>query len=171
MRRRTLLGTLVSGAAVGVSGCLGGDPVIDKQKSMRLEAHRGWVEEISGVDGSASLSYEVQSEDGPFWVFYFTDQADFQRYEQVTMGGESTSQTSSSNQPTGHDELSQFAIEDDDGVFRAAVPDGDGRHSLSIDGAHYFVVDHSNYGMGVEVPDSAEPLQLTVSLQVVDDYF
>lgn len=172
MRRRALLGTLASGAAVGVSGCLGGDPVVDMQESTRIEAHRSWVQEISGVDGSASLSYDVRSEDDRFWVFYFTDESEFEYYQQQVMSDDDTGQaTGDLNEPDGKQELSNIATQADSGVYQAAVPDGDGRHSMNIEGTHYFVVDYSNYGMGVQVPDSADPLQVSISLEVVDDYF
>jgi hypothetical protein len=171
MRRRALLATLASGATVGVTGCLGGDPVIDLQESTRIEAHRGWVQEINGVNGSGSLSYEVRSEDSRFRTYYFTDQESFEYYQNQTLGNGSANQESSDlNEPQGHEDLSKIAVQQD-GVFRAAVPDGDGRYSMKIDGTHYFVVDYSNYGMGIQVPDTANPIQVTISVEVVDDYF
>jgi len=171
MRRRALLATLASGVTVGASGCLGGDPVIEVQESTRIEAHRSWVQEINGVNGSGSLSYEVQSEDSRFRTYYFTDEESFEYYQAQTLGNGSSGQEQSElTQPRGHEDLSKIAVQEN-GVFRAAVPDGDGRYSMSIDGTHYFVVDYSNYGMGLQVPESAEPLQVTISIEVVDDYF
>jgi hypothetical protein len=171
MKRRALLATLASGTAVGASGCLGGDPVIEVQESTRIEAHRGWVQEINGVDGSGSLSYEVQSEDGRFRTYYFTNNENFEYYQSQTLGTDSSNQEPSEpSEPKGHEDLSKIAVQDS-GVYRAEVPDGDGRYSISIDGSHYFVVDYSNYGMGLQVPESAEPLQVSISIEVVDDYF
>jgi hypothetical protein len=171
MRRRALLATLASGATVGVSGCLGGDPVIEVQESTRIEAHRSWVKEINGVDGSGSLSYEVQSEDARFRTYYFTDEESYEYYQDQTLGnGSSNKERSELAEPSGHEDLSKIAVQDS-GVYRTEVPDGDGRHSMSIDGTHYFVVDYSNYGRGMQVPESAEPLQVAISIEVVDDYF
>lgn len=171
MRRRALLATLASGATVGVSGCLGGDPVIEVQESTRIDAHRGWVQEINGVDGSGSLSYEVQSEDSRFRTYYFTDEESFEFYQNQTLGnGSNDKERSNLTEPRGHEDLSKVAVQNS-GVYRAEVPDGDGRYSMSIDGTHYFVVDYSNYGMGMQVPESAGPLQVTISVEVVNDYF
>jgi len=72
--------------------------------------------------------------------------------------------------PTGHDDLSRVAVSNEErGVFEAVMPPDDGRYSIDIDGTHYLVVDYSNYARGLRVPDTADPIQATVGVEVVED--
>lgn len=176
MRRRALLGAAATGAVAGLCGCLGGEVVIETQESVRIESGRGWVQEIDGVDGSGSLSYTVRSKDDRFQVFYFTSGSAYQEYRQWTLGNgnqqlESDDQGSgASDVPMGHGDLSKVAISNEErDVYEAVMPPDDGRYSIDIDGTHYLVVDYSNYGRGLRVPETAEPLQATVGVEVVED--
>jgi len=175
MRRRELLGAVAAGTAVGVAGCLGGDLVLEKQESVRVEPHRGWVQEITEASGSGSLSYTVRSGDDRFQVLYFTGEAQFSRYRTITLGdGEATDAanggSASGEMPTGHDDLSSIALRNEQrDVYEAEMPTDDGRYSVEFDGTHYFVVDYSNYGRGLQVADTADPIQVTVGLEVVED--
>jgi hypothetical protein len=175
MRRRTVLATIAAAGTVGVAGCLGGEVVLETQESVRIDAHSGWAQEIDGVGGSGSISYTVRSEDDRFQVFYFTDAINYEKYQARTAGtagenGATASDPANVEVPLGHDDLSRIAIENEErGVYETVVPRDDGRYSIDIEGTHYFVVDYSNYGVGMQVPDTAEPIQATVGLEVVED--
>lgn len=176
MRRRELLGAVATGIVGGASGCLGGELVLEKQESVRIGAHRAWVQEIDEASGSGSLSYAVRSEDDRFHVLYFTDSAEYEEYREST-GGNDSKETGSSGGasdglPTGHGELTSIAVQNDErDVFEAEMPTDGGRYSLDFDGTHYFVVDYSSYGQGMQVPETADAIQATVSLEVVEDRF
>jgi hypothetical protein len=176
MRRRKLLGAVAAGTAVGVAGCLGGELVREKQESVRVEPHRGWVQEITEPSGSGSLSYTVRSEDARFQVLYFTTEEQFSQYRELTLGdAEATMTTKDGGSdaeavPAGHDDLSSIALRNEQrDVYEAEMPTDDGRYSIEFDGTHYFVVDYSNYGRGLQVADTADPIQVTVGLEVVED--
>lgn len=178
MRRRELVGAVASGLVVGVSGCLGGEVVLEKQESVRVQAHRAWVQEIEEASGSGSLSYTVRSEDERFQVFYFTETANYERYREQTLGNGGENLRASegdggpSDLPSGHDDLSRIAVRNEQrDVYEAVMPPDDGRYSIDFDSTHYLVVDYSNYGRGLQVPETAEPIQITVGLEVVEDRF
>lgn len=172
MRRRALLSALATGATVGASGCLGGNVVLEKQESVRVEAQEGWVEEIDEASGSGSLSYNVRSEDERFQVFYFTDGSHYSRYRQATLAAADGDRASDSDVPTGHEDLSRIAVRNERrDVYEVEVPRDDGRYDMEFDGTHYFVVDYSDYGMGIQVPETAEPIQVSIGLEVVEDRF
>jgi hypothetical protein len=176
MRRRELLGAVATGVIVGASGCLGGELVLEKQESVRIEAHRAWVQEIDEASGAGSLSYAVRSADDRFYVLYFTSGAEYEEYRDSTLGNGSkeagSSGGASDGLPTGHDELTSIAVRNDErDAFEAEMPTDGGRYSLDFDGTHYLVVDYSSYGQGMQVPDTAGPIQATVSLEVVEDRF
>jgi len=176
MRRRTFLAAIAAAGTVGVPGCLGGEVVLETQKSVRIEAHSGWAQDIDGVGGSGSVSYTVRSEDDRFQVLYFTEAINYEKYQARTAGttadanGTAGSDPASVEVPLGHDDLSRIAIENEErGVYEAVVPRDDGRYSIDIEGTHHFVVDYSNYGVGMQIPDTAEPIQATIGLEVVKD--
>jgi hypothetical protein len=176
MRRRTFLATIAAAGTVGVAGCLGGEVVLEVQESVRIQAHGGWAQEIDGVGGSGSISYTVRSDDERFQVLYFTEDINYEKYQARTAGttpnanGTAGSDPANVEVPLGHDDLSRIAIQNEDrGVYEAVVPRDGGRYSIDVKGTHYFVVDYSNYGIGMQVPDTAEPIQATVGLEVVED--
>jgi len=172
MRRRSLLGAVATGVTAGIGGCLGGHVIVEKQESVRIEAHRSWAEEIEEADGSGSISYTVRSEDKRFQVFYFTQEENYRQYREITLGSGNPQEPGRSDVPTGHEELSRIAVRNDErDVFEVEMPRDDGRYEMEFDQTHYFVVDYSNYGMGIQVPETAHPLQVSVGLEVVEDRF
>lgn len=159
--------TVVAGNTVGLSGCLEGEIVLDVSVSETVPAHRGWAQEITGVDGSAEISYTVRSESDRFEVFYFTSPEEFHTYQEFTLGGNEDIE----ERPDGYGALRAVAVKNEErDVYEAAMPGDGGRHSLTIDGTHYFVVDHSNYGE-IEVEKTADDLRVVVRLEVVDSRF
>jgi len=164
MRRRSFLAAIAAGTAASLSGCLEGEVVLDVTESVQIPAHQGWIQEIDEVDGGGEIAYAVRSDQARFETFYFTETAALQTYQEFTLGGEEIDEP-----PEGDDELRAIAVADDErGVYEAALPGDGGRHELTFEGTHYFVVDHSNYG-DVTVPDTAEDLSVTVELEVVED--
>lgn len=178
MRRRELLGSLAGGAVVAMGGCLGGNVVMEKQESVRIEPHTGWIQEIDEASGSGSVSYTIRSEDDRFQVLYFVDDTSFEYYQDHTFGnGEEDQAAGNGGQggaevPTGHDELSRIALQNEQrDVYEAVMPSGDGRYSIDFDSTHHLVVDYSDYGQGLQVADTAEAIHVTVGLEVVEDHF
>jgi len=154
-----MLATLSAGVVVGLGGCVAGGRVVhEKQKSVTVPPHRGWVTEITDVDGKGAVSYTVRAEQR-FDVYYFTARADYERYD-TFVGGDTPEEM-----PSGHSELSQGAVRNEEReLFEVKVPDDGGRKNITAESTHYFVVDHSNYGMGVPVADQADPLSAFVDL-------
>lgn len=177
MNRRALLASIGAGATASVGGCLGlgGSVVLETRETVRLPPHSRWTEEIDDV-GSASLSYTVRSDDDRFQVLYFREGTAYKQYQAYTAGddaGDSEATGSgpaSPDVPLGHDHLSRIAIRNNErGTYETVVPMDGGRYSIDVDGTHYFVVDYSNYGVGMEVTEAADPIQATVALEVVED--
>lgn len=164
MRRRGFLGLVGSGAAVAMSGCLGGDVVHEISDSVRIE--RGGYEfwEIDNIDSSGEVGYRVRSGVNPFKTFYFTSPGDFERYQQWIHG------EPSEVLPSGHADLSMQAYPDDDGIWIARQPPDGGRISIDIHDNHYFVVDYSDYYQQLPLEDHVDDLQASVSLEVVDSH-
>lgn len=169
MRRREFLGAGLTGTAVSLAGCVGGDVVLSVEEGVRIPARRGWYQEIDGVDGSGEVGYTIRSEQDRFEVFYFTEEEDFETYQEFTLGDEDEDDSVFHGRPTGHDELSSIAMESDNGVYQAQVPEDGSRYSIDIEGTHFLVVDHSDYGQ-VPVKNTAAELYATVSIEVVDSH-
>jgi hypothetical protein len=164
MNRRNFLVTAVAGATGSIAGCVAGGRVVHEQhRSVRIDAGRGWIFEITDVEGDGAVSYTVRA-DRRFDVYYFTSDRTCDRYRSF-LGGSDPPET-----PTGHDDLGRAAVYDERREeFEAAAPADGGRRSVSVDGSHYFVVDHSNYGMGVPVEEHADPLDAFVDLTVYNE--
>lgn len=161
MNRRTVLATVAVGTTGGLTGCIAGGRVVhDEKRSVMIEAGKGWSFEITGVDGKGAVSYSVRA-NRQFDVYYFTSPEAYDRY-QAFLSGEEPSKT-----PRGHSEFSRAAVQAEEGDhFEATVPEDGGRKSVTIENTHYFVVDHSSYGMGVPVEKGTDPLDAVVDLTV-----
>jgi hypothetical protein len=167
MRRRSFLAATATGAAVGLSGCLDGEVVMEVNETNTIPANRAWIQEIDEAEGSGGVAYTVRSEHSRFEVFYFRDNGAFQTYQQSTLGSDEIPE----NPPTGYDPLRAIAVKNTErDAYEAVIPDDGGRHSLDFDGTHYFVVDNSNYG-DIGVRDKTADLPVVVSLEVVEDRF
>lgn len=130
---------------------------------MLIEAGRGWAYEITDVDGNGAISYTVRA-DRQFDIYYFTSAGDYGQYRSF-VGGDEPDQM-----PSGHSRLTRAAVHNEDrDLYEAKMPADGGRKSISVEETHYFVVDHSNYGMGVPVEDHAEPLDAFVDLTAYDE--
>ena len=163
MDRRAFISTLAAGVITTGSGCVSnGRVVTDEQETRMVPAGQGEVIEISEVDGKGAITYSVQA-GKRFDVYYFTSPDQYEDYSRY-MSGQQVSQPSA-----GHPELTQAAVHDDQQEeYVIEVPKEGGRKSITVDSAHYLVIDHSNYGRGVPVEKHADPLQVSYSLTVID---
>jgi hypothetical protein len=163
MNRRTFLASAAC-ATGSLTGCVAGGRVVhERHRSVRVEPGGGWTFEITGIEGDGAVAYTVRA-DRRFDVYYFTSEAHYSRY-QAFLAGETPAET-----PSGHGQLSRGAVHDEQrDTYEVAVPEDGGRASVSVADAHYFVVDHSNYGMGVPVEEHAAPLEAFVDLTVYDE--
>jgi hypothetical protein len=160
MNRRGFLASLAACGVGTAAGCVADGRVVhQRQRSVDVDPGGGWVFEIDGLEGNGSVSYTVQA-DRRFDVYYFADPAAYRRYQEF-LAGESPAEM-----PSGHDTLSRAAVRDGGDAYEAAVPEDGGRQSVTAEETHYFVVDHSNYGMGVPVPEDAVALDAFVDLTV-----
>lgn len=164
MDRRTFLAVATLGSAVGTAGCVAGGRVVqEQQRSILVEPGRGWTNEISEVDGDGELSYTVRAGQR-FDVYYFTSTEAYDHYR-AFLSGEDPPET-----PDGHGDFSRAAVHNDDrDLYEAKVPSDGGRAPISVEDTHYFVVDYSNYGMGVPVEERADPLDAFVDLVVFEN--
>lgn len=166
MKRRAFLMTGVIGTLSTIGGCVSNGRVVrETQETVRVPPGRGETIQISDVDGDGAISYSVRAGQR-FDVFYFTGPDQYEYYRRY-MNGQQVNQP-----PAGHGDLTRGAVHDEESdQYVVKIPEDGGRQSISVDETHYFVVDHSNYGMGVPVEDQAEPLQAHVSLTVIDKQF
>ena len=162
MDRRSFLSSLVGGAVVGVSGCVGGGRVVlERNRTVTIQPEMGWWAKLPSVGGNGALSFTVRAEQ-PFDVYYFTSPDSFTYYETYVKGGDPE------QMPPGHRRLSQAAVERD-GEYGVKEPTDGGRRNISTEGDHYFVVDHSNYGAGVPVDEYGRELNAFVDLKVIKE--
>jgi hypothetical protein len=163
MDRRTFLAMTTLGSAVGTAGCVAGGRVVqEQQQSILVEPGRGWTYEITEVDGDGELSYTVRAEQR-FDIYYFTSTGTYDHYR-TFLGGDEPPEM-----PAGHSKFSRAGVHNEDrDLYEARVPEDGGRASISVADTHYFVVDYSNYGMGVPVEEHADPLDAFVDLVVFD---
>jgi len=180
MERREFLSAVGAGVAVAASGCIGdGRVLMDKSESVTVEPLDGWWEKLPGVGGDGALSVTVRA-DQKFQIYYFTSQGPFEQYTEyvgddrgaATRRAGTASATPTTHRqgsmPSGHGDISQAAVPVEDGTkYEVQVPDDGGRKSIDTEGDHYFVVDHSNYGM-VPVDQFQEPLDAFVDLKVIE---
>lgn len=162
MHRRSFLAAAATGAAVGLSGCLGGHVEKNVNERVSVAANGGEWWEIPDI-GSAEIGYSFRSDDNWFQVFYFREQAAFEQYQSYVMTGESESQ------PRGDAALGGVAVSDGGDVFEVENPD-DGRTSVTVDEPHYIAVDYSDYHDDMGVSDHDDPIQVTVDLEIVDPH-
>ncbi len=162
MNRRSFLSTLAAGSVVATGGCIGGGRVVlERNKTVSVQPGMGWWVKLPSVGGNGALSFVTRASQ-PFDVYYFTDATGFEHYETYVKGGEPA------EMPPGHKKLSQAAVERD-GDYGVKEPEDGGRYSISTEGDHYFVVDHSNYGSGVPVDEYGEALSVFVDLKVIKE--
>lgn len=159
MERRSFLATVTAVGTVGLGGCVAGGRVVHGvQTSVTVGANRGWTYEITDIEGDGAVSYTVRA-DRRFDVYYFTDPENYRTYEQFLAGEDPAAM------PSGHNELSKGAVHNEArDAYEVTVPEDGGRKGVSVDSTHYFVVDYSNYGMGVPVEEHADPLSVFVDL-------
>lgn len=180
MERRRFLSTVGTGVVVAASGCIGdGRVLMDKSESVTVKPLDGWWEKLPEVGGDGALSVTVRA-DQKFQVFYFTSKGPLEQYTEYVgddRGTETRREGTASatatarrqgSMPSGHGDISQAAVPvEDSNKYEVQVPDDGGRKSIDTDGNHYFVVDHSNYGM-VPVEQFQEPLDAFVDLKVIE---
>jgi hypothetical protein len=164
MHRRRYLASVAACGAVVTGGCVADGRIVhERHKSVRVDPDAGWTFEIDGFEGDGSVSYTVRA-DRRFDVYYFASRATYGRYQEF-LAGETPNET-----PSGHGELSRAAVHDDQrDAYEASVPEDGGRKPISVEESHFFVVDHSNYGMGVPVSEDADPLDAFVDLTVYEE--
>jgi hypothetical protein len=134
-------------------------------ESVRVESGNGWNTKIPDVsDPGGAIRYVIKSEDQPFDVYFFTDQADFDSY-QAFLDGEEPEET-----PAGHERLSKAAVpkQGEGATGHVAETNDDGaREPLETAGPYYLVVDHSSYRLENRVDMSTDHLSAFVDLEVV----
>lgn len=163
MNRRSFLVSAATGAAVGTAGCVSrGRVVLKRTRTVTVEPEMGWWVELPDVSGNGALFINIRAAQ-PFDVYYFTDSETFDRYRTYVGGDEPDSM------PSGHPEISQTAIKRGH-EYGVTEPEEGNRRSISTEGEHYFVVDHSNYGMGVPVDTHGDPLNAFVDLKIIDEW-
>ncbi|WP_340098026.1 hypothetical protein [Salinibaculum salinum] len=164
MYRRAVLRTMGAGVVAATSGCVAnGRVAVDLSESVTVEPTEGWWTELPDVDGDGALSFTVRA-DQLFDVYYF------QREDSLTHYKNYLYKDDESEMPGGHDEISQAAIpNDDESKYEVNVPEDGGRRSIDTEGSHYFVVDHSNYGMGARVEASQDRLNAFVDLKLYEN--
>jgi len=168
MRRRRVLATVAGVTVAGLAGCVAGGRVVhEQQRSVTVPPGRGWVFEITDAEGNSAVSYTVGA-DRRFDVYYFTSAQAYDVYREV-VGSDGDPDRDPEEVPSGHGSLSRVAVQSgEEDTFEAAVPEDGGRQPISIEGRHYFVVDHSNYGIGVPVGEHDDPLDAFVDLTVYE---
>lgn len=197
MNRRAFLSSLGVGTVAVTSGCVAdGRVALDVSEEVTVEPLDGWWEELPDVEGNGALSLDIRA-DQRFDVYYFTSKAEFNRYkiyvyntapadapttDETATNGTATNGTATqttdnattdrrgTSVPTGHEEVSQAAVPRGGGdKYEVQVPNDGGRKSVETEGEHYLVVDHSNYGSGVQVERFQDPLRPFVDLKVIDE--
>jgi hypothetical protein len=164
MERRAVLRSLGVGVVAATGGCIAnGRVMLDESVSTTVEAQEGWWKKLPDVEGDGALSFTVRA-DQRFDVYYFQNEGAFDSYKNYLYRG------NDSRMPGGHDEISQASVpRSDSDKYEVKVPDDGGRRGIDTEGAHYLVVDHSNYGRGVRVEEFGEPLDAFVDLKVIDE--
>jgi hypothetical protein len=165
MKRRRFLQTAGVGATVVGAGCMGGggEVIVSVQRDVRVEPQGAWTRaDIPDVsDPGGEIRYIVKSET-PFSVYFFTDPAQFERYDAYIKGREPD------ETPPGNPKFSQTAVQPEGSDIYQASTDNDGaRESLEEPGPYFFAVDHSNYRMETRVGDYDDPLKAFVDLTVI----
>ncbi len=163
MHRRSFLAAAATAGVVGLSGCLGGHVEKTVNERVSVEANSGQWWEIPAI-GAAEIGYSFRSDDNWFQVFYFKSEMEFEQYRSYVMTGESE------RQPPGDNMLGGVAVSDGGDVFEVENPD-DGRTNVTGDEPHYITVDYSDYHDDMGVSDYDDPIQVTVSLEIVDPHF
>jgi len=163
MHRRAVLKSLSVGVVAATGGCVaGGRVAMDKSESVTVEPKDGWWSKLPDVNGDGALSFTVRA-DQRFDVYYFQSEEAFTSYKTYLYKDDD------SEMPSGHDEISQAAVpKSDSDKYEVQVPDDGGRKSIDTEGAHFFVVDHSNYGDGIRIEEFGEPLDAFVDLKLVE---
>lgn len=184
MDRRTYLSSLSAGTVAAVAGCVAdGRVALEISEGVTVDPLNGWSKKLPDVEGDGALSLTIRA-DQRFDIYYFTSDDTFEQYknyvyqrEATTPEGEGTATATAnataantpSSMPSGHDDVSQAAVpKSDSEKYEVQVPDDGGRKSIETTGAHYFVVDHSNYGNGVRVDRFGDPLDAFIDLKVID---
>lgn len=162
MERRSFLATVLAGSVGATAGCIGGGRVeLEINKSLTaINPEMGWWKKLPDVEGNGALDFLVRAE-RPFEVFYFPSEDAFSHYETYVKGG------TPSKKPRGDRDISRVATEHD-GKYVAEVPKDGSRKSIDTEGTHYFVVDHSNYGL-VPVDQYGKNLDPFVNLKVIKE--
>lgn len=163
MDRRSFLAAAGISIATGMSGCVGNGRVVnERQETVLVPPGRGETTEIAQVDGKGAIKFGVTA-DRRFDVYYFTSRDQYEYYLRYVSGQKLE------DPPAGHRELTKTAVYNEETEeYEVQVPADGGRQSISVDDSHYFVVDHSSYGMGIPVEEEADPLQAYISLTVID---
>lgn len=166
MNRRTLLSAVGASIAVGTSGCVSNGRVVnERQENVMIPTGRGETTRIEEVDGDGAITFTVTA-DRKFDVYYFTSPTQYEDYRRYISGQQVENPT------VGDPQLTQVAVYNEAAdQYEARAPADGGRVSITVEDTHYFVIDHSNYGMGVPVDAYADPLRAYVNLTVIDKQF
>lgn len=164
MDRRGFLTSVSAGLVGATSGCVAdGRVVMEKSENVMIDAQKGWWEELPDVEGNGALSFSIRA-NKRFDVYYFTTEEAFNSYKAYVYNDDSSAM------PRGHEDISQAAVpKEGTDEYEVKVPSGDGRKSIDTKGSHYLVVDHSNYGDGIQVDEYGDPLEAFVDLKVIDE--
>lgn len=156
MQRRAFLSTVMAGVTVGTAGCMGGKVVLSKNETVTVPVGRGNITELPA--SGEKIKY-IARDDQSFDVYVFTSASAKEKYRAFLNGDEP------STQPPGLQSLSKRSLKVDADLYEART---NGRTSLDIDGAGYFVLDHSAYRGENPPSDHADPLSVQLDLEVVE---
>ena len=156
MQRRAFLSTVLAGVTVGTAGCMGGEVVLSRNKTVTVPIGRG---DITELPASGEKIRYIARDDQPFDVYVFTTATAKDRYR-AYLNGENPSE-----QPAGDRSLGGRALHVDTDLYEMTT---DGRTSLDIDGTGYFVLDHSGYREETPPDEFADPLSVHLDLEVLE---
>jgi hypothetical protein len=156
MQRRAFLSTILAGTTVGTAGCMGGEVVLSRKETVTVPVGRGDITELP--ESGEKIRY-IARDDQPFDVYVFTSNSAKEVYR-ASLDGEEPS-----NPPPGQQSLSSRALRVGSDRFEVTT---DGRTDLDGDGNAYFVLDHSDYRRETPPRDDADPLSVSLDLEVVE---